>query len=135
MINLIFGNVIANWWDGVKGPLADAGISTVIGIVVVFCALVFISYVISLFKYISIWEKKLADKKAAKELPAKAIEQTVTQIAEQEEQNLADDAELVAVISAAIQAYEEAQGNTAAVAGDLVVRSIKKIDKRRWQNA
>lgn len=135
MVNLTFGNVIANWWDGVKGPLADAGINTVIGIVVVFCALIFISYVISLFKYISVIEKKLADKKAAKSLPAEAIAQTVTQIAEQEEQNLADDGELVAVISAAIRAYEEAQGDTAVVAGDLVVRSIKKIDKKRWQNA
>lgn len=135
MVNLTFGNVIANWWDGVKGPLADAGINTLIGIVVVFCALIFISFVISLFKYISVFEKKFADKKAAKNLPAEAIAQIVTQIAEQEEQNLADDGELVAVISAAIRAYEEAQGDAAVVAGDLVVRSIKKIDKKRWQNA
>ena len=43
-----------------------------------------------------------------------------------------DDLELIAVITAAIHAYEEAQGN--AVEGDLVVRSIKKRNNR-WQNA
>lgn len=127
-----FSNWIANWWSGVKDPLADAGINTIIGIATVFVALVFISFVISLFKYISVFEKKIAEKKAGKQLPTQAIEQTVAQIAEQEQEDM-DDFELVAVITAAIHAYEAAQGNTAA--GDLVVRSIKKIDKKRWQNA
>ena len=43
-----------------------------------------------------------------------------------------DDLELIAVITAAIHAYEEAQGNV--VEGDLIVRSIKKRNNR-WQNA
>ena len=50
---------VANWWNNVKGPLADAGINTLIGIVVVFVVLLFISYVISLFRYISVFEKKI----------------------------------------------------------------------------
>ena len=50
----------------------------------------------------------------------------------QTNENLADDLELVAVITAAIHAYEEAQGN--AVSGGLVVRSIRKRNVR-WQNA
>lgn len=123
---------VANWWNNVKGPLADAGINTLIGIVVVFTALLFISYVISLFKYISVFEKKLAAKKAGKTMQE---EQPVIEDVPdaEEETSETDDLELVAVITAAIQAYEEAQGN--AVAGDLVVRSIRKIDKAKWQRA
>ena len=45
-----------------------------------------------------------------------------------------DDTELVAVIAAAICAYEASQGN--AVSPDsLVVRSIRKVNKSKWQNA
>ena len=84
-----------------------------------------------MFKYISVFDKKLADRKAGKKLPEQAVEQTVNQIATQEIAE-ADDLELIAVITAAIHAYEEAQGNT--VNGDLVVRSIRKRNSR-WQNA
>lgn len=122
---------VANWWNNVKGPLADAGINTLIGIVVVFVALLFISYVISLFKYISVFEKKMADKKAGKAAQEEPATEHIPVIEEAESET--DDLELIAVITAAIQAYEEAQGN--AVAGDLVVRSIRKIDKTKWQRA
>lgn len=132
MIIFGFSNWIATWWSSIKEPMADAGINTVVGIVVVFVALIFISFVISLFKLISVFEKRAFDKKAVNNLPTQAIEQTVTQIAEQEQESM-DDLELVAVITAAINAYEAAHGNTAT--GGLVVRSIKRIDKKRWQNA
>ncbi|MGN0506048.1 MAG: OadG family protein [Lachnospiraceae bacterium] len=135
-MNTIFA--VSNWWNSVKGPLADAGVNTLIGITVVFLTLLFISFVISLFKYISVMEKNMAAKKAAKTASAKNAEQTVTPVAEQdmsESGNASemDDLELIAVITAAIHAYEEAQGN--AVSGDLVVRSIRKINKTRWQKA
>jgi len=122
---------IAGWWASIEDAMAEAGINTIIGISVVFLALLFISFVISLFKYISVFEKKLAERKAGKSLPEQAVEQTMTQIATQEEAE-ADDLELIAVITAAIHAYEAAQGNT--VTGGLVVRSIKKRNSR-WQNA
>ena len=122
---------IAAWWAGIEDAMAEAGVNTIIGITVVFLALLFISFVISLFKYISVFDKKLADRKAGKKLPEQAVEQTVNQIATQEIAE-ADDLELIAVITAAIHAYEEAQGNT--VNGDLVVRSIRKRNSR-WQNA
>ena len=113
------------------GALAN----TVIGICIVFFALLFISFVISRFKYISIIEAKIKAKKEAKkqnaELPQQAIENTVAQITEAEE--LSDDSELVAVIMAAIYAYESEQGN--AVNNGLVVRSIRKAKKSGWQNA
>lgn len=123
---------VANWWNNVKGPLADAGINTLIGIVVVFVVLLFISYVISLFRYISVFEKKIAAKKAGKTVQEEQI--AIEDVSDAEEEaSETDDLELIAVITAAIQAYEEAQGN--AVAGDLVVRSIRKIDKAKWQRA
>lgn len=122
---------VANWWNSVKGPLADAGINTLIGVAVVFVALLFISYVISLFKYISVFEKKRAAKKARKAVQEEPAVEEVP--AAEETASETDDLELIAVITAAIQAYEEAQGN--AVAGDLVVRSIRKIDKVKWQRA
>ena len=52
----------------------------------------------------------------------------VTQIAKKEE--LSDDTELVAVIAAAIAAYE-GSGST----DGFVVRSIRKSNKSKWQNA
>mgnify|MGYP001090425416 CR=1 FL=1 len=123
---------VANWWNNVKGPLADAGINTLIGIAVVFAVLLFISYVISLFRYISVFEKKIAAKKAGKTAQEEQI--AIEDVSDAEEgASETDDLELIAVITAAIQVYEEAQGN--AVAGDLVVRSIRKIDKAKWQRA
>lgn len=121
---------VANWWNSVKEPLADAGINTLIGISVVFIALLFISFVISLFKYISVFEKKAAAKKAGNTAQETQAEQPVLPVAEESE---TDDLELIAVITAAIQAYEEAQGN--AVAGDLVVRSVRRVGKAGWQRA
>ena len=53
---------------------------------------------------------------------------------EVEEEELSDDLELVAVITAAIHSYEEAQGNVVPPNG-LMVRSIKKVNRSRWQNA
>jgi len=122
---------IAGWWASIEDAMAEAAVNTVIGISVVFLALLFISFVISLFKYINKFEQKLADKKAGKTAPApQPAAPTPAPVAEAAPET--DDLELIAVITAAIHAYEEAQGNV--VSGDLVVRSIKKRSSR-WQNA
>ena len=68
-------------------------------------------------------------KKAAKEGKTDAVDNTIAQIIEKEETELADDLELVAVISAAIAAYE---GSTSTEG--FVVRSIKKSNKRSWKS-
>jgi hypothetical protein len=93
-----------------------------------------------MFKYISVIENKLKasndGKKEITEAPAKAIENTVAQIAQAEAVELSDDLALVAVITAAIHAYEEANGNASAVANGLVVRSIRRAAvKTSWKNA
>ena len=129
-----------SYWDGVKEALPGAFSNTAVGIGVVFAALLFISYIISLFKYISVLENRKNAKKAAKEeakaAPVQAIENTVAQIAEAETAELSANMALVAVITAAIQAYEEANGTAPAVANGLVVRSIRRASaKSGWQNA
>ena len=131
MTNFIFlAGGIAGWWASIEDAMAEATVNTIIGISVVFLALLFISFVISLFKYINKFEQKLADKKAGKAAPAPQQAPAPAPVAEAVPET--DDLELIAVITAAIHAYEEAQGNT--VTGDLVVRSIKKRNSR-WQNA
>ena len=132
MTNLcLLAGGIAGWWASIEDAMAEAGVNTIIGISVVFMALLFISFIISLFKYINKFEQMLANRKANKNAaPAPVPAATPAPVAAPVEET--DDLELIAVITAAIHAYEEAQGNV--VEGDLVVRSIKKRNNR-WQNA
>ena len=104
-----------------------AGMNTLMGIGIVFLMLLFLSFVIGLFKYIekfqNVGKKKAAeDAPKAEEAPAPAIAQS-----EAADEDFADDLELVAVISAAIAAYENTSGDS------FVVRSIKKSNK--WHRA
>lgn len=104
-----------------------AGMNTLMGIGIVFLMLVFLSFVIGLFKYIekfqNVGKKKAAEEATkAEEAPAPAIAQS-----EAADEDFADDLELVAVISAAIAAYENTSGDS------FVVRSIKKSNK--WHRA
>ena len=69
-----------------------------------------------------------AFKKKPEEVKEEKVDNVVAQIVEKEE--LSDDLELVAVISAAIAAYE-GSGST----DGFVVRSIRKANKSKWQNA
>lgn len=110
-----------------KDVLVRAGQNTIMGISIVFVMLLLISFLISLFKFIG----KLEGKKPA--APAAPVAPTAP-AAPIESVDETDDLELVAVITAAIHAYEEAQGNDLP-ADALVVRSIKKINKAKWQNA
>lgn len=105
--------------------LADAGINTLICVIVVFAVLIFISLVISLFSFIPKIEAKIAQKKIAKqeeqEIVAQGIDNAVSQIEAKEQESLIDDLELVAVISAAIAAA------TGSSTDDFVVRAIRKV--------
>ena len=73
MTNLcLLAGGIAGWWASIEDAMAEATVNTIIGITVVFLALLFIRFVISLFKYINKFEQKLADKKAGKAPAPKA---------------------------------------------------------------
>lgn len=104
--------------------MAKAGMNTLIGMGTVFVVLILISLIISCFTFISKFEKR----QKKQEAPAPAAAPVVEQIAAKEE--LSDDTELVAVIAAAIAAYEGA-----ASTDGFVVRSIRKSNKSKWQNA
>ncbi len=121
-------------WKKVAEAMPEAVSNTVIGILVVFGALVFFSFVISLLKYVNLIGKKKEANAEEKAIPMAAIENTVAQI---EEEELCNDAELVAVITAAIYEYEAAAAAAQAQAqglpvpartnqNGLVVRSIRR---------
>lgn len=103
--------------------LAAAGENTVIGILNVTLILLFLSFVISLFKYIPNGESK-----KQKELAAAQAAAPVTPAGaepEAEDEDVTDDSELAAVITAAIAASQES-----APAEGFVVRSIKRRGRR-----
>lgn len=107
--------------------ISDAGINTVICLAVVFAVLIFISFLISLFKYIPKLEAALSKKDKKTGLAENAVVNTVSQIeVKEEEEELSDDLELVAVITAAIAA-------SAGTSTDgFVVRSIRRSNNSRW---
>lgn len=127
--------------------LKKAGMNTAMGMGTVFAVLIFMSFIIASFKNINKWEtnmkaKKEEQKKAAEiqaiptpaapapaaPVPAAPIPEPVQEVVLPEE-NLADDMELVAVITAAIAASQSVP-----VEG-LVVRSIRRKASSKWKNA
>ena len=105
-----------------------AAIHTLIGMGTVFIVLIFISLIIGCFKYINQWEKSKAVKALAA-VPAPAAPAPAPAPAYEAKEELADDLELVAVITAAIAASE----NTSA--DGLVVRSIRRKSGAKWKRA
>ena len=106
--------------------MEHAGLNTLLGMGMAFFVLIIISLVISCFPLFLGGHNKKEVKKTEKITTEQAIDHTISQIEEQEE--MADDAELVAVISAAIAAFE----GTSHTEG-FQVRSIRKVNKRNWK--
>lgn len=107
--------------------MTKAAMNTLMGMGTVFAVLIFISLLIGCFKYINAFENR-AKAKAAAAAPAPAVSAPV-QAAAPEEEELADDLELVAVITAAIAAA------TGSSTDGLVVRSIKRAPGAKWKRA
>ena len=100
--------------------MGKAALNTLIGMGTVFAVLILISGIISAFRIIP----KLQESRKKKEAPAAdtGIDKAVAQIEEQEEAvDETDDLELVAVIAAAVAAYEGS-----ATTEGFVVRSIRR---------
>ncbi len=109
--------------------LEEAALNTVMGIGIVFLTLLFLSFLISQFKHISKLEQSLAKKNApAAQTPA-AAPAAAAPAAPAEAEETQDDSELVAVIAAAVAAYEGTS------ADGFVVRSIKRSSRNNWQRA
>ena len=100
-----------------------AAMNTLMGMGTVFIVLIFISFLISCFKFINVFEKKV------KSSPAPAAAPAPAPAAPAAEEDLTDDLELVAVITAAIAASEGTSTD------GLVVRSIKRAGTSKWKRA
>ena len=105
--------------DTFKDKMGKAGLRTLTGLLVVFVVLVVLCLIISCFILIG----RGGNKKAA---PAKTAEPVKEPAKTAEPVELSDNRELVAVISAAIAAYEGTS------ADGFVVRSIKRSRNNRW---
>lgn len=115
-LNLVSMDVSAKYTTG--EILKKAGLNTVLGMGTVFVVLIFLSFIISLFKYIP-----NGDKKAKKEAKT---EEKASVVAAATEEDVTDDLELVAVITAAIAASEGTSSD------GFVVRSIKRRKTNKW---
>ncbi|MCR5300951.1 MAG: OadG family protein [Lachnospiraceae bacterium] len=116
-----------NWTFGEK--MEKAGLNTLLGMGTVFCVLIIISIIISLFNLIPKIQKAFnKDDKA--DVKAQAVDNTIAQIVEKEEQE-EDDLEIVAVITAAIAAASAGGGGSGS-SDDFVVRSIVRRPNSVW---
>ncbi len=104
--------------------LVKAGLNTVLGMGTTFVILIFLSIIIGLFKYIPDIQDKFTKKDTAVSKTEAAVDNTINQIIEKEEAG--DEGELIAVISAAIAAYEASTGGSYASTDGFVVRSIRR---------
>lgn len=100
---------------------------TIMAISVLILLLVVIGF-ICLFKYINKLEIALKQTIPSKSEAVSVQPNTFGEV------DVSDDLELVAAITAAIYAYEASKGNQVPENG-LYVRSIRKVNKSRWQNA
>ena len=112
-----------DWTFGEK--MGKAGLNTLMGMGTEFAVLILISLIISLFKFIPSIQAAFS-KKDKKEVKAEAVDNTIAQIVEKEEQT--DDLELIAVITAAIAAC-----GTSGSSDDFVVRSVRRRPSSQWK--
>lgn len=108
--------------DSFGTRMANAGLNTLIGMSTVVLVLLIIMFVIYLFKFIPILQNKFSNKEKKNETEV-AVDNAIAQITENEE--VTDDLELVAVITAAISAQ------TGISSDGFVVRSIRKAKRSR----
>ena len=121
-INMATQQIQAEFTDMSAGVVEDTSMGALLKTATVYT--IFISILISCFKYIHAWEE--SKKKAAAPAPTpKAAAPAVKPVAAAPAvtgPDLSDDAELVAVMTAAIAAYEGS-----ATSNGLVVRSIRRV--------
>lgn len=107
--------------------MSKAGINTVMSICIVFVVLIFIACIISLFKFIPKIEAALTGKKEEKTTEVVVAEPATPVV----EEDVTDDTELVAVITAAIMA---SLGDEAPADG-LHISSIKRRTQSKWKRS
>ena len=109
-----------------KGEIAKkAALKTLIGMGSVFAVLILLAFIISLFKYVSVFENRGKAKKDVAEKAAAPAPAPVAPAAPAP----TDDLQLIAVITAAIAAAEGTSTD------GFVVRSIKRRSNNKWKKA
>lgn len=97
----------------------------VVGMGTVFVVLIFISWVISLLKHVNKFDPSAKKAAASQPAPAPAL------VAAEPEEDLTEDDALVAVIAAAIAAYEGEA--SASLDNGIVIRSIRRHPASTWR--
>lgn len=105
--------------ESLGDTMARAGLNTVMGIGIVFIALAFISIVIAI-------QGKIFQAITKKKSAPKTVEAPKPEVVAEPVEDLSNDEELVAVITAAIYAFEAEAGDGYVPADGLVVRSIRR---------
>ena len=106
---------------GIGEILTKAGLNTLLGMGTVFAVLIFLAFLISLMQYIPVL-MELFEKKN-KKVEVKEVAQTEAVV---ETEEMTDDLELIAVITAAIAAQEGTSTD------GFVVRSIRRRTSNNW---
>ena len=96
--------------------------NTAMGVAIVFFILIFLSFFISLFRFIPMIQEKLLRKQKETQGEKEGVIEKTSVF---EEENMVDDLELVAVITAAIAAAEGTRPD------QYIVRSIRKVRRRK----
>lgn len=107
--------------------MKEAGMNTIMGMGIVFLVLIFICFVISLFKYLP-GSGAQKQKPEAKESPVATPASVPVAVQAVSNENLVNDKELVAVITAAIMAAN-GSGSAITSSDQLIVRSIKRVSR------
>lgn len=110
--------------------LVKALINTLLGMGTVFVVLIFIAFLISLLPKLTAVIESIGKKKepvSPVSAPAPASAPAVLSAADEPEEELVDDLELVAVITAAIAASEGVPTD------GFIVRSIRKSTQNKWK--
>ncbi len=106
--------------------LTHAGLNTLLGMGTTFSILILISVVIYLLSFVP----KMLDKSAKKEKTSDSVDKAIDQIVAREEKDTsadaASDTQLIAVIAAAIAAYETSATGRVVTPDTFIVRSLKK---------
>ncbi len=105
--------------------LEKAALNTVLGMGTVFAVLIFIAFIISLFKYIPVIQE-MFKKKEKVNVSDEPTAEIATETKAPVQESFMDDLELIAVISAAIAAAEGTSTD------GFVVRSIRRRPSNKW---
>ena len=118
----------ANYMGGAFSPerLALAGQMTLLGMAMIFAVLSLLWGVLAIFKLI--FAKPAPKKVAEASKPAAVVAEPVV------EEDQTDDTELIAILTAAIAAYESANGNEVAPGGFRVVSFRRANGGKAWNS-